>query len=274
MCRPEQRTRLLSFVVVITMLLATVFSPTHNLLAQTSEPAVGPTSSSADAVDDASFNWQTQSMDTASPKSDSTLSDSADDSKTQQFDHRLYLPGIQTEEQAAIAHHNGWHTILFEGFEAAFPAGCWTVRDNNGGFDGIHQWDDTNTGAFSGSWSAHPNDGAVYHNIMDTHMRCGPLDLRAVDGDPVTSARLLFVYWLDTEPAFDFFSWEYSCNGTTNWTGGQSRSGNPGAWLSVNNSLSSCIGSANVYIRFLFRSDQSIVDNGVWVDNIRVQKFY
>lgn len=259
------------FVVAVSMILGPMFYSPHTLQAQSTELAAGPTSSGVDAGDDAAFIWQAQSADPA--KADSTASD-ADSAKPSQFDTQLFLPGIATEAQAGAAHHNGWHTIMFEGFEGVWPAGCWSVRDNNGSYDGIHQWDDTSTGAFSGSWSGHPNDGAIYRNIMDTHMRCGPLNLQSVSGDPVTAARLTFVYWLDTEAAFDFFEWEYSCNGTSNWTGGQSRSGRPGAWLGVNNSLSSCIGSANVYIRFIFRTDNSVIDNGVWVDNITVQKFY
>jgi len=257
------------FVVAVSMILGPLFYSPHTLQAQTTDLAAGP--ASADSADDATFIWQAQSVESA--KADATPA-RADDAKQLQFNHQLYLPGIETEPQVGAAHHNNWHTIMFEGFEGAFPAGCWSVRDNNGAYDGIHQWDDTSTGAFSGSWSAHPNDGAVYRNIMDTHMRCGPLNLQSVSGDPVTAARLTFVYWLDTEASFDLFRWEFSCNGTSNWTGGQARSGRPGSWLSVTTSLNSCIGSANVYIRFHFSSDNSVVDNGVWVDNITVQKFY
>jgi hypothetical protein len=258
------------FMVVVLMLLGLVLSPAQNLYAQGAEPAVGPTDATA-AEDDASW----QSTDAATSKADAMGPLEADDvDKTQQFDSNVYLPGVQVAPQVGTAATDAfWHTMMFEGFEGIWPAGCWSVRDNNGVYDGSHLWDDTNTGHYSGSWSAHPNDGAIYRNIMDTHMRCGPINLQHA-GAGVTAARLRFVYWLDTEAAYDFFHWEYSCNGVTNWVGGQERSGRPGTWLSVNHSLNSCIGYTNVYIRFNFRSDDSVTDNGVWVDNIYVEKFY
>jgi hypothetical protein len=268
----------LSRVVVWLIVFGLAFSPAQSLLAQDVVPdvvtATGPSASSAEMADDAAFLWQIESVGAVAEKA-STVSNADDADKAEQFGNSLYLPSTQNDspsgDSAGIAHHNGWHTIMFEGFGGVFPAGCWTVRDTNGGYDGIHQWDDALAGGF---WYGHPNDGFIYRNIMDTYMRCGPLNLQNVAGDPVLGARLLFSYWLDTEAGYDFFSWEYSCNGVTNWSGGESRSGYAGVWRHVNTSLNNCIGSANVYIRFNFRSDNIITDNGVWVDNIYVQKFY
>jgi len=273
MNRREQIRHYWLSIVAILAMLGIVLFPTQHLVAQDAVVATGPSDAAGATVDDASFMWQLQSTDAV--EKDATSSPAQDDAdKSLLLDEQLYIPNVQTEPQAEVAHHNGWHTVMFEGFEGAFPAGCWSVRDNNGAYDGSHLWDDTATGAYVGSWSAHPNDGAIYRNIMDTHMRCGPLNLQNVSGDPVTAARLTFRYWLDTEASYDFFSWEYSCNGITNWTAGQKRSGFSGAWVGVTTSLNGCIGSANVYIRFHFSSDNSVTDNGVWVDQVRVEKFY
>jgi hypothetical protein len=197
------------WMVIVMMVLGLVLSPAPNLYAQGAEPAVGPTNATA-AEDDASFLWQSAGV--ATSKEDGSAPLQANDAdKVRQFNNSIYLPGLYDEQTAAQAEAAAvdavWHTVMFEGFEGTWPAGCWSARDNNGAYDGFHLWDDTNTGAFSGSWSAHPNDGAIYRNIMDTHMICGPLNLQNVGGSAVTAARLRFVYWLDTEANFDFLHW-------------------------------------------------------------------
>lgn len=242
-----------------------VLYPSISLFAQSS----GPTdSSSTAAVDDGSSVW---SGDSAAPsaKAGTTADDVADAAKQVQ-DHSLFLPNILTNsgtgEVGTEATH-AWSTVRFEGFEGIWPAGCWISVDYNAGLNGTHLWDDTATRAFSGSWSGHPNDGVPYVNFNDTYMRCGPFSLVGAD-----AARFSFVYWLDSETAFDFFSWEYSCSGTANWNGGESRSGFPGGWRSVSRNLP-CAGFSGVYLRLWFRSDYSVTDNGVWVDNIRIERF-
>jgi hypothetical protein len=178
--------------------------------------------------------------------------------------YSLFLPGMQAGSETADAASTDV-LVMFEGFEGIWPAGCWSRRDANGTGE---LWDDTSTRRFSGFWSGHPDDGDPIANRTDTWMRCGPLNLTGA-----STARLTFVYFLQAETTFDFFSWEVSCSGTTNWSRGESRSGSPGVWRSVNYSLTPCVGSSNVYIRFNFRSDSSVISNGVWVDNIRVDKF-
>ncbi len=49
-------------------------------------------------------------------------------------------------------------------------------------------------------------------------------------------------------------------------------SGNP-AWTSATFSLKPCVGKTQVYVQFTFQSDQSVNYQGVWVDNVVIQKF-
>jgi len=46
----------------------------------------------------------------------------------------------------------GASTILYEGFEGAFPGSTWTVGDNNPD-NGLDYWDDTSYRSYAGSWS-------------------------------------------------------------------------------------------------------------------------
>ena len=101
-------------------------------------------------------------------------------------------------------------------------------------------------------------------------MRYGPFSLAG----GATDAGMLFQYWLDTELGYDFFRWEYTCNGGVGgeWTG-QAVSGNVGMWENTIFSLKPCVGKHGVYVQFMFVSDQSVNYQGVWVDNVRIQKF-
>jgi hypothetical protein len=195
------------------------------------------------------------------------VSDTADPAK--QETSEIYLPMMQTRpttDVGAAATNAIWRTVVFEGFEGLFPSGSWWVMDYDGNpASGI--WDDTPTKYKTGGWSAHPTDGVrPYPNSMATIMRYGPFSLVGA-----TNARLKFDYFLDSEAGYDFFKWGYSCNGLNNWTE-KSVSGNS-SWKAVTESIKSCKGKSNVYVQFTFTTDGSVTDQGVWVDNIRVEKY-
>jgi hypothetical protein len=242
--------------------MSLVLFPTAGLYAQ-SDPS--DSSSTATVDDESTISGGDSSAPAA--KAGTLVDDVADPAKQQLDEPSLFLPDIWAGPgEAGTEDVNAWSTVIFEGFEGVWPTGCWVSVDANSTVGGTHRWDDTNTRDFSGFWSGHPNDGVPYTNLTDTYMRCR---FSLVGAD---AARFSFVYWLDSEASFDYFSWEYSCSGTANWFGGESRSGFPGGWRSVSRSLP-CAGFSAVYLRFNFRSDHSVVDNGVWVDNIRVERF-
>jgi hypothetical protein len=217
----------------------------------------------------------------------------ADEEKQLAPTHPLYLPYIgggssNSDQVNAAAVDAVWQTVIFEGFEGIWPENspCWVGSSGNPGDGKVYdyngdqvpstspgtlwQWDDTSTRARTGFWSGHPTDGPNYVNHTHTYMICGPINL---SHPAITNARLRFDYYLDSETNWDFFSWSYSCNGISNWTGGSSVSGQINAWRSITTPLTSCRQRSNVFVRFGFHSDYAVVDQGVWVDNIRVEKF-
>lgn len=188
------------------------------------------------------------------------------------------LPGsADARQQAEAAAAPRWRTMVNQGFESIFPSGNWSVLDYNGSAvgtapgSGSTSWDDTPTKARTGYYSAHPNDWTSYGNYTDTWMAYGPINLTGA-----RNARVLFSHWLDTERHYDSFSWEYSCRNDGNWTS-RSVSGGTRTWVNATMSLAACVGSDSVRIRFVFRSDFSNPTNpvptGVWVDDIRIQKY-
>jgi len=252
-------------MVVVWLVLGLVTYPVQSLFAQTTE------------VDDAAVILQ--GSDEPVNEKPTVTGDNAteDPAKAQQFGQQLYLPGIQaglSEGEADAAHHNGWHTLLYDGFEGAFP-GPWAIYDNNGpNVAGSAIWGDTPNVACAGFWSAHPNDGVTpYPNNTDTWLRYGPFNLASVQGDPITAARFSFCYYLDSELTWDHFHWEYSCNGGRDWIV-RKQSGFNNQFRFVTVSLNSCLGSPNVYVKFWFHSDYLVQDQGVWLDEVRIQRKY
>lgn len=160
-----------------------------------------------------------------------------------------------------------WRGIHYQNFEGTFPAGDWSTYDGSyTSTQGI--WGKGAVG-FNSAFAAHPRSGVTPYNYnTQTWMRYGPFSLAGA-----TNARMHFKYWVDTEVGYDLFSWAYSCNGVKNWTG-QTVSGNaPGVWVSKTFSLKPCVGKTQVHVQFTFSSDQSVNYQGVWVDNVKIQKY-
>ena len=178
----------------------------------------------------------------------------------------MLVPLASEQSQAA-----GWQNIHVQGFEGpTFPTGSWITYDcSYTSTQGI--WNKTSSKAYSGTAAVHPRGGVTPHNYNTcTWMRYGPFSLAG----GATDARMFFQYWLDTELGYDFFRWEYTCDGGVGgeWTG-QAVSGNVGMWENTIFSLKPCVGKHGVYVQFMFVSDQSVNYQGVWVDNVRIQKF-
>jgi hypothetical protein len=168
-----------------------------------------------------------------------------------------------------IATTAAWHTIHYQTFESNFPTAGWTIADYNGpSVGGSLVWDDNATRGYNSYWAAHPNDSSTYANLTDTWMRYGPFSLVGA-----TSARFTFVYWLNSEANYDLFSWDVICNGLAHSGLGQTRSGPLNKWTSTNIALTNCLGKSQVYIRFSFKSDYNGTGQGVWVDNVKIEKY-
>jgi hypothetical protein len=164
-----------------------------------------------------------------------------------------------------------WHGIAYQAFEGTFPPvpGKWITYDcSHTSTQGI--WAKTSVRGFNSANSAHPRAGVTPYNYNTcTWTRFGPFSLAGA-----TDARVVFKYWLDSEVGYDFFRWEYICNSGVGgvWTG-QAFSGNVGAWASANLSLKPCVGKTPVYVQFTFSSDQSVNYQGVFLDNVRIEKW-
>jgi hypothetical protein len=282
-CRSWNRNKWFAVVAFWLATLGLVLYPAPSLYAQDLGTGADSSTSEPEAVDHASIDWENLGSPFV-PKEEAVV-DVDEPKKAEQYSYSLYLPGMRNDGGVNAAGVNAttavWTTIFTEGFEGIFPptTGNWSILDYNGSTVGTKVapsatlvWDDTPTKFYQGYYSAHPNDWSSYANFTDTWMRYGPLNLVGA-----RDARMLFVYWLDTEQYYDFFSWEYTCKNKGNWKSGGVWSGPVKQWVAVTQPLIECIGSNTVYIKFLFRSDYSNPSNpapgGVWVDSIQVQKY-
>jgi hypothetical protein len=172
-----------------------------------------------------------------------------------------------------------WVTILSEDFEGAFPGGTWTVRDNDPD-SGRYYWGKRNCKPHSGSysaWSVGAGDSTVscsasYRDDMYAWMIYGPFSLANA-----TAAELTFDWWSDTEYEYDAFLWTTSIDGNQYY--GTGVTGNWSSWTSGERldfgavpTLGNLLGRNQVWIAFIFGSDESITDKGSFVDNVVLRK--
>ena len=165
-------------------------------------------------------------------------------------------------------------TIKTEGFEGAFP-NDWILLDNNGATGGEVYWSDDNFRAYSGSWSGWAAGGGAdgvpggnnYPNDMDSWMIYGPFDL-----SDATAATLDFALWMETELDFDYVKWLASTDGSS--FSGYQWSGSSAGWTPIQFDLSvvGALSEPEVWIAFLFQSDESVNDAGVYIDDVVIAK--
>ncbi len=183
----------------------------------------------------------------------------------------------EVELQGSLA---GWTNILTEDFEGSFP-GPWYVFDNASGY-GEYYWGQRNcrphTGSYSG-WAvgggadgSSLSCGSNYPNQAESWMIYGPFDLSSA-----SDAELLFWYWNFSESGYDYLFWGASIDG--NYFYGTSTSGDSGGWQNVNfdltnvYSLGNLTGQPQVWIAFVFKSDETITyAEGAYVDDIVLRK--
>jgi hypothetical protein len=161
-------------------------------------------------------------------------------------------------------------SIMTEDFEGTFPTGSWLLAD--AGATG-HEWGKEtyrkNGGTYS-MWecasggSALPS-GSDYANNMQTWARFGPFDL-----SDATSAELRFYRSVQTEGSGDYLFYASSANGSN--FSGYNVSGGIGSWTYTILDLASLLGDDSAYIAFMFVSDGSLTDKGVFIDDVELVK--
>jgi hypothetical protein len=175
----------------------------------------------------------------------------------------------------------GWTTIKYEGFEGAFP-NEWSVYTTHGGVDAY--WDDTAYKYYAGSWSCFCADlgsasmgyGGQYVNDMYAWLVYGPFDL-----SDATEAEWTFYHWTKTTLG-DWFHNLVSVDGV-NFIGGRmsgdftDEPGNVNGWLQSTRDLSVVgyiypVGQPQVWVAFVFSSNESDVNDGTYVDEVYIRK--
>jgi hypothetical protein len=171
----------------------------------------------------------------------------------------------------------GWQIIMSDGFEGMFP-GVWDVHSIAGYTDAY--WGKDSYNAHSGSYSAFcaksgsagVSPPADYPANMDAWMIYGPFSLEdAID------AELNFYYWLDTEYDYDYLWWGASVDGEEFY--GYLDTGYNGGWVSGSFDLSrvptlwNLAGETQVWIAFLFESDEVVSYSGAFIDDVVLRKY-
>lgn len=165
-------------------------------------------------------------------------------------------------------------TLLSEGFEGAFPTSPWAVWHPTSGAAAV-DWGRTTYRKASGSYSIwcagagaqSPSSGGDVPVNTASWAIAGPFNLASASGGTFE-----FDLWLETESGFDYFKWMASFDGT-NFSGLQTSTSTSG-WNHVSQDLTdwgsagNVTGHAQVWIAFLYDSDESEVREGAYVDNV------
>jgi hypothetical protein len=195
------------------------------------------------------------------------------------LDHPYSTKVIAHQDVQATA--GEWKLLMAQGFESIFPSTGWDVFDDDGATNGEYYWDDDDYRQNLGGWSAWCANGGAdgldpelhyYRDNMKSWMVYGPFDL-----SDYSAATVGFYYWNDSEPNYDWFSWEASIDGW-NFYGspsGSSVSGDSGGWtfiwfdLTNVHTIGNLAGRSQVWITFIFESDGSLHSyDGAFVDDI------
>lgn len=164
-------------------------------------------------------------------------------------------------------------TLYTEGFESSVVPGTnWYAGDSNA-TNGSDYWGDQSSGSgarvHSGSYSMYCADnsdmsGQLYDNYMNAYAQ----KVTAVNISGYAHAELSFWIWYNTETNYDYVSFQY-WNGT-NWVEPSSPSGrfsgSSGGWVQATYTFT----GSNLFMRWVFKSDETYAYEGVYVDDIQV----
>ena len=166
-----------------------------------------------------------------------------------------------------------WQTVYADGFEGEFP-GPWQRGS------GAPTWARTDCRSQEGSssiWPAGDREGAAtpcvdnYPNDVNSWLVYGPFDLSGA-----TAAQVTFQRWQRTESDYDFFEWRASVDGAKFY--GWKSSGYSEGWGGVTFDLTdvgvlgNLCGEPQVWVAFVFTSDDSVTYEGVFLDDVVVRK--
>jgi C1A family cysteine protease len=188
------------------------------------------------------------------------------------------LESSPVEPESIGEAQSGWQNIMTDGFEGTFP-GVWEVWAEHSATDAY--WGKDGYRYATGSYSvfcaksgiAGVNPPVDYPNNMEAWMIYGPFSL-ADAGD----AEMNFQCWVDTEYSYDYFSWWASVDGT-NFYPGSGLTGNTGGWVSKTFDLTdvpglgNLCGQAQVWIAFIFESNESNTGKGAFIDDVVLRKY-
>jgi subtilisin family serine protease len=165
-------------------------------------------------------------------------------------------------------------TIKSESFEGAFP-NTWTLY-------GSPTWDDVNYRSYAGSWSGYCVDTSIappgpYPPNANAWMAYGPFSLGNAD-----DARVDLQAWIRIEPGFDFFGIYASTNNVEyygyRWAGDWASTSLNDGWVNFSfdlkrvPTLGDLRGESSVWVALVFTSDESLQYEGVYVDELVIEK--
>ena len=164
-------------------------------------------------------------------------------------------------------------TPFSDGFEGAFPGATWQVFHDAGTAD--VDWGKSSRRKSAGSnsiWcaaagNASPGPGGDVPVNSKSWAVAGPFDLSGA-----TSGEFQFDLWLSTEASYDYFKWLASTDGssfsglqtTATTSGFQTMTVDLSDWGSAGNVL----GQSQVWIAFIYQSDESNTYEGAYVDQV------
>lgn len=172
---------------------------------------------------------------------------------------------------------SGWQTILNETFSGSWPWSGWTVTDLKPD-NKIIYWGTDQYRCHSGNMAAWParsgrdgRDPTVisndYFNNMDTRMVFGPFNL-----SDANTANISFWMWWEMQNPNDFLKFEISHDNSQFIEMGR-WSGTSTGWQQITISLDQLVGDNSVWVSWRFISNNSVVYDGPWIDDILIQKF-
>ncbi len=192
------------------------------------------------------------------------------------------IPAARQRRIGEAHQQNTLDTVLVEGFEGTFPSGLWNVFDGDGATNGEYYWAKRNYRKNTGTYSAwcvggganggSLSNGSNYPNNANSHMVYGPFDLSGTNWAGVT-----FSLWLNTESNLDYFSFSASVDGS-NFYGSAFSGSTGGSWIPLSFSLKNIptlgdiTNRSSVWISFSFISDGSVQYEGVYLDDIILQR--
>lgn len=146
---------------------------------------------------------------------------------------------------------------LFVDFENGLP--YWELTGD---------WGLTTADFHSSSHSLTESPQGEYPNSIETTATLNTLDM-----SNMTEANLSFWTKYELETNYDYMYLEITTNGT-NWTQIETFNGNQNNWMQKFYSLEEYLGLSYVQLRFRFKSDSYVTEQGMFIDDIEITSTY